>query len=161
MSLSRSEQSLRNEHTVLNSPTRAPDILASHQACCIPSCQHCDLQAQHQLPQMVSMSLHRRGHVCMIPGTKEFFIALVDHLEWGGAHTVWGEVSNPHCRTRRVSWYKQRGTLYLHPIPSMPEVSPCWLTLYWHIKIGAYSSSPSQSQSNSQTTLSLCRSICR
>lgn len=28
----------------------------------------------------------------MIPGTKEFFIALSDHSEWGTAHTVWGEV---------------------------------------------------------------------
>ena len=32
----------------------------------------------------------------MIPGTKEFFIAVVDHDEWAGAHTVWGEVSQPH-----------------------------------------------------------------
>ncbi len=30
----------------------------------------------------------------MIPGTKEFFIAVVDHDEWGGAHTVWGEASS-------------------------------------------------------------------
>ena len=28
----------------------------------------------------------------MIPGTKEFFIALSDHSEWGTAHNVWGEV---------------------------------------------------------------------
>ena len=30
----------------------------------------------------------------MIPHTQEFFIALVDHDEWGGAHTVWGKVSH-------------------------------------------------------------------
>lgn len=30
----------------------------------------------------------------MIPRTQEFFIALVDHDEWGAAHTVWGEVSH-------------------------------------------------------------------
>lgn len=35
----------------------------------------------------------RKGHVCMIPRTKEFFISLKDHDEWGIAHTVWGEVS--------------------------------------------------------------------
>lgn len=28
----------------------------------------------------------------MIPRTKEFFISLKDHDEWGVAHTVWGEV---------------------------------------------------------------------
>jgi hypothetical protein len=28
----------------------------------------------------------------MIPRTKEFFISLKDHDEWGIAHTVWGEV---------------------------------------------------------------------
>ncbi len=36
---------------------------------------------------------YRKGHVCMIPGTKEFFIAAHDHDEWGSAHTVWGMVS--------------------------------------------------------------------
>lgn len=35
----------------------------------------------------------RRGHVCMIPGSNEFFIAAIDHKEWGTAHTVWGVVS--------------------------------------------------------------------
>ena len=30
--------------------------------------------------------------MCMIPRTKEFFISLKDHDEWGVAHTVWGEV---------------------------------------------------------------------
>lgn len=30
--------------------------------------------------------------MCMIPGSKEFFIAAVDHKEWGAAHTVWGVV---------------------------------------------------------------------
>ncbi len=34
----------------------------------------------------------RKGHVCMIPETKEFFIAAKDHDEWGSAHTVWGMV---------------------------------------------------------------------
>ena len=29
----------------------------------------------------------------MIPGSKEFFIAAIDHKEWGTAHTVWGVVS--------------------------------------------------------------------
>lgn len=30
----------------------------------------------------------------MIPGTKEFFISLSDHSEWGTAHTCWGEVDD-------------------------------------------------------------------
>lgn len=29
----------------------------------------------------------------MIPRTKEFFISLKDHDDWGVAHTVWGEVA--------------------------------------------------------------------
>lgn len=29
----------------------------------------------------------------MIPGSNEFFIAAIDHKEWGTAHTVWGVVS--------------------------------------------------------------------
>jgi hypothetical protein len=36
-----------------------------------------------------------KGMVAMIPGSKDFFIALADHPEWGaleGTHTVWGEV---------------------------------------------------------------------
>ena len=53
---------------------------------------HCEL-LHTVLYSEVPKMLHRRGQVCMIPGTKEFFIALVDHDEWGGAHTVWGEVS--------------------------------------------------------------------
>ena len=28
----------------------------------------------------------------MIAGTKEFFIAVVDHAEWSGSFTVWGQV---------------------------------------------------------------------
>lgn len=36
--------------------------------------------------------LHRKGHACMIPGSKEFFIAAADHDEWGNAHTVFGMV---------------------------------------------------------------------
>ncbi|KAI7844862.1 hypothetical protein COHA_001515 [Chlorella ohadii] len=34
----------------------------------------------------------RRGHVCFIPGGKDFFIALGDHPEWGTSHPVWGIV---------------------------------------------------------------------
>ena len=43
----------------------------------------------------------------MIPGTKEFFIALVDHDEWGGAHTVWGVVSEPYSHNSSVRYNKQ------------------------------------------------------
>lgn len=33
-----------------------------------------------------------KGHVCIIPNTKEFFIATVPHPEWNRAHAVWGRV---------------------------------------------------------------------
>lgn len=38
----------------------------------------------------------------MIPRTKEFFISLKDHDEWGLAHTVWGEVSSPAALNDRL-----------------------------------------------------------
>lgn len=41
------------------------------------------------------MIICRRGHVAMIPDTTEFFIAAMDHPEWGTAHSVWGEVMQP------------------------------------------------------------------
>ncbi|EFN56110.1 hypothetical protein CHLNCDRAFT_144708 [Chlorella variabilis] len=34
----------------------------------------------------------KRGHVCFIPGGKDFFIALGDHPEWGKSHPCWGLV---------------------------------------------------------------------
>jgi hypothetical protein len=40
------------------------------------------------------------GDVCMIPNCREFFIATADHIEWGTAHTVWGQVGrglDPVC----------------------------------------------------------------
>lgn len=38
------------------------------------------------------------GHLCSIPGTKDFFISYGDHPEWGTSHTVWGEVRQlPVC----------------------------------------------------------------
>eukprot|EP00198_Chlamydomonas_reinhardtii_P003458 XP_001692794.1 peptidyl-prolyl cis-transisomerase, cyclophilin type [Chlamydomonas reinhardtii] len=36
----------------------------------------------------------QKGHICMIPNCKEFFIATADHSEWGQSHTVWGEVED-------------------------------------------------------------------
>lgn len=36
----------------------------------------------------------KRGHVCFIPGGKDFFIALGDHPEWGTSHPVWGWVDD-------------------------------------------------------------------
>ena len=74
----------------------------------------------------------------MIPGSKEFFIAAVDHKEWGAAHTVWGVVSVPKgslCQSTRAlnaAWAKhlanaqpcllplQRFPLHQH----MPMVAP-------------------------------------
>ena len=37
----------------------------------------------------------KMGHVCMIPDTKDFFIAYGDHPEWGTAHTVGAAQPNP------------------------------------------------------------------
>ncbi|EFJ46801.1 hypothetical protein VOLCADRAFT_92618 [Volvox carteri f. nagariensis] len=36
----------------------------------------------------------RKGHVCIIPNCKEFFIATADHPEWGASHTIFGEVED-------------------------------------------------------------------
>lgn len=30
----------------------------------------------------------------MITGTPEFYIAVMDHIDWGTAHTVWGKLLN-------------------------------------------------------------------
>ena len=57
------------------------------------SALHLSLRAATRCQSVMSLH-HRRGQVCMIPRTQEFFIALVDHDEWGAAHTVWGEVSH-------------------------------------------------------------------
>ena len=50
----------------------------------------------HRLAHSKMSAMCRRGLACMIPGTKEFFISLSDHSEWGTAHTCWGEVSAQH-----------------------------------------------------------------
>ena len=34
----------------------------------------------------------RRGHVARIQNGADFFVALEDHVEWGHAFTVWGEM---------------------------------------------------------------------
>ena len=47
---------------------------------------------------VVEMRLSRRGSVVLIPNTKEFFIALRDHPEYGAAHTVFGAVSTAKLR---------------------------------------------------------------
>ncbi|GLI59779.1 hypothetical protein VaNZ11_001742 [Volvox africanus] len=36
----------------------------------------------------------RRGHVAMIPGTREFFINVMDHESWGASMTVWGSLAD-------------------------------------------------------------------
>ncbi|GIM03420.1 hypothetical protein Vretimale_8166 [Volvox reticuliferus] len=36
----------------------------------------------------------KKGHVCIIPNCKEFFIATADHPEWGASHTIFGEVED-------------------------------------------------------------------
>jgi cyclophilin family peptidyl-prolyl cis-trans isomerase len=40
------------------------------------------------------VSVHLAGDACIIPNTREFFIATADHGEWGHSHTVWGQVSS-------------------------------------------------------------------
>ncbi|GFR49489.1 hypothetical protein Agub_g11428, partial [Astrephomene gubernaculifera] len=36
----------------------------------------------------------RRGHVAMIPGTREFFINAMPHPGWSSSMTVWGELAD-------------------------------------------------------------------
>ncbi|DBA93294.1 TPA: hypothetical protein ACH3X2_003577 [Trebouxia sp. C0005] len=52
------------------------------------------LEGLRDTPPREDTVVAKKGHVCMIPGTKEFFIAANDHDEWGSAHTVWGMVQN-------------------------------------------------------------------
>ncbi|DBA91608.1 TPA: hypothetical protein ACH3X1_003216 [Trebouxia sp. C0004] len=52
------------------------------------------LEGLQDTPPREDTVVAKKGHVCMIPGTKEFFIAANDHDEWGSAHTVWGMVQN-------------------------------------------------------------------
>ncbi|CAL8468913.1 g8454 [Coccomyxa elongata] len=51
-----------------------------------------------EVPPHEGGTIAKRGHVCMIPRTKEFFISLKDHDDWGVAHTVWGEVDAEDMR---------------------------------------------------------------
>ena len=44
----------------------------------------------------------RRGHVARIQNSADFFVALEDHVEWGHAFTVWGEVRMIH---KAPSWF--------------------------------------------------------
>ena len=46
-----------------------------------------------ELPPFEGSPLVAKGSVCIIPGSKEFFIATAAHEEWGHSHSVWGEVS--------------------------------------------------------------------
>jgi hypothetical protein len=36
----------------------------------------------------------RRGHVAFIHPTRDFYIALSSHDNWGSAHTVWGVIDD-------------------------------------------------------------------
>ncbi|CAL5221657.1 g3884 [Coccomyxa viridis] len=73
------------------------------------------LQSLKLAPAAEGKTPAKRGQVCMIPGTKEFFIALVDHDEWGGAHTVWGEVSAADMDTTVMDIVGQRFHAVTHP----------------------------------------------
>ena len=44
----------------------------------------------------------RRGHVARIQNSADFFVALEDHVEWGHAFTVWGEVRMVH---KAPAWF--------------------------------------------------------
>uniref|UniRef100_A0A383VB71 Uncharacterized protein n=1 Tax=Tetradesmus obliquus TaxID=3088 RepID=A0A383VB71_TETOB len=47
----------------------------------------------HQPPFEGSPAV-KKGDACIIPNTREFFIATADHGEWGDSHTVWGQVAD-------------------------------------------------------------------
>jgi hypothetical protein len=36
----------------------------------------------------------KKGDVCIIPNSKEFFIAKAGHEEWGHSHSVWGHIAD-------------------------------------------------------------------
>mmetsp|Transcript_5443 Transcript_5443/g.15141 ORF Transcript_5443/g.15141 Transcript_5443/m.15141 type:complete len:208 (-) Transcript_5443:162-785(-) len=61
----------------------------------------------------------RRGHVAMIPNTREFFIALRDHPEYGTAHTVWGEVT-PESMSVADQIPRLQTREFLHPLYAVP-----------------------------------------
>jgi hypothetical protein len=62
-------------------------------ACWLPNyrlrvCACLSLLSARQDPPFEGNIEVRRGHVCFIPGGKDFFIALGDHPEWGKSHPV-------------------------------------------------------------------------
>lgn len=50
--------------------------------------------------------------MAFIPGTKDFYISISDHLEWGQAHIVFGEITSWTIIDRIVS---QPYTTFKHP----------------------------------------------
>lgn len=56
-----------------------------------PPCLCCTRARPATQPPRV-LAACRAGHVCIIPETRDFFIAYGAHPEWGTAHTVWGQL---------------------------------------------------------------------
>lgn len=55
------------------------------------------LQGRMDLPDPIALEGAipvKAGHVAFIPNTKDFFIALNDHDEWGTSHTVFAEIAD-------------------------------------------------------------------
>ncbi|KAF5843818.1 hypothetical protein DUNSADRAFT_5055 [Dunaliella salina] len=59
------------------------------------------------------------GHAAMILGTTEFYIALMDHLEWAGAHSVWGKVEERSMETVHRIVSQSPYTNYTHPVGTL------------------------------------------
>mmetsp|Transcript_38542 Transcript_38542/g.85818 ORF Transcript_38542/g.85818 Transcript_38542/m.85818 type:complete len:230 (+) Transcript_38542:15-704(+) len=66
----------------------------------------------------------RKGDVCIIPNSKEFFIATAGHEEWGHAHTVWAHVAD------EASW-KVIDAIPVEPFTTITDnggITTRWLT---------------------------------
>ena len=87
------------------------------------------------------------GHVCIIPETKDFFIAYGDHPEWGTAHTVGAAQRSPAVPSPAQPHGKAcRTALTKHPLLPCPmpcRVPCCRCGAWWMSGLQPTLSSPS------------------
>ncbi|KAJ9525278.1 hypothetical protein QJQ45_020817 [Haematococcus lacustris] len=63
-------------------------------------------------PPAEGTSLPLYGTVAMITGTTEFYISLMDHSSWGGAHTVWGQAGAGQAGRCWAGWQRLSHDVY-------------------------------------------------